>query len=60
MYEPRDVWYGTEDVQRIWDESISFHKRGRSYITMMIHPIKSLRMLNFAGKMLVMNRVKVK
>jgi len=60
MYEPGDVWYGTEDVQTIWDESIPFKHAVRSYITMMLHPRKSLKMLNFAGKMLVMNRVKVK
>lgn len=60
MYEPGDVWYGTTDVQRIWDESIPFKQLIRSYITMVLHPRRSLRMLNFAGKMLVMNRIRVK
>lgn len=60
MYEPCDCIYRTSDIKKIWDGSTSFNKPIQSYITMIMHPRKSLRLINFALKILIINRIEVK
>ena len=40
-------------VKQIWETSVPFKKFWRSYLYMLMHPRKCLRMLNFAGKVTV-------
>ncbi len=45
------------DIQMIWDESIPFKETAKSIVQMFCRPVKSLRWLNFAGKIIVKYQV---
>lgn len=60
MYEPGDLIYDRDKIVELWNEAIPFHKTLISLFTFFIFPRKSLRLINFAVKMLVLNNIPIK
>jgi len=45
-------------VQQFWDESIPFKQKCRSVLYMWVHPIRCLRLFNYATKTIIYFEVK--